>query len=748
MKKSKVIILVVFVLLTFPLHGSKWKVQAQSHQFTEFNVLNYTSSISLSPDIVKDRAPSFASRTLTNTVSTSSVAEDNSLSNNLVTENTIIKVSSPHFSLGLPSGYEVGTNNGWSIFQWKQVWFNSRNTAPIKIRIVDPIPADAIYVSNSLQYKARGSSVTDSCYYNSANNQVIWGGTIGVDSGATNEKNAQNKVIIKFKKTGTSGYAVGNQAGAYWDQNNDRKVGKADPNIENDIPVLTDDPTINTPNDSTVVKGSPKLSIIKVSNPPSVCLGSDFMYVIKVSNVGHTSADGVKISDTLPFGVQYVGSYPSGNFNLLTNGISWDIGVLQPNETRIFTITVKAVALGIVKNVATLTGTNFDSLSASATTNISNCNSPAPNPPTPTPNPINITINPPQRICINTDSKFVFTFTGGTPPYKYVVNFGDGSEDVKGEESGKFITLLHTYTKEGTYTVTINITDDKETTSTLTRTVTAENCEVVLKVYHHNFIIGYPDGMFKSDRKVTRAEIATMLTRALGLDAEHLFNHSMPFTDVKVKFWGFNFIKKSYEEKLMLGDKKGTFRPNSFATRAEIATILVRLRGLKPETPEEQLFTDVSSKDWFNGYVYTAVKTGLIQGYPDHSFKPNKSVTRAEFVTMLDRALYREDTPQVEQYEGLENIQMFPDVTKDFWAYKYILEAAFPHVITYATRAPINISIPSKTIPIYLASTKTVIIFPPLNTTVTAIVPVDGIINGKDPEPRNVYVRIINKEKP
>ena len=143
MKKFKVfIILVVFVFLTFPLHGSKWEAQAQSPRFRKFNVLNYTlSNISLSPAMAEGGAPSFASRTVTNTVPMPSVAEDNSLSNNLVTDNKIITVSSPHFSLDLPSGYKVGINNGWPIFQWKQVWINSRNAAPI--------PANAIYVTQN-----------------------------------------------------------------------------------------------------------------------------------------------------------------------------------------------------------------------------------------------------------------------------------------------------------------------------------------------------------------------------------------------------------------------------------------------------------------------------------------------------------------------------------------------------------------------------------------------------------------------
>ena len=172
----------------------------------------------------------------------------------------------------------------------------------------------------------------------------------------------------------------------------------------------------------------------------------------------------------------------------------------------------------------------------------------------------------------------------------------------------------------------------------------------------------------------------------MGPDATHVVNHTSSFSDLFVRHWAFNFIKKIYSEKFMVGDESGTFRPDNSATRAEIATILVRLRGLEPENSEEQLFTDVNRNDWYSAYVYTVVKAGLIQGYPYHTFKLNKPVTRVEFVTMFNRALYREDVPQISNVSSFENIHIFPDVSKDFWAYKYILEAAIPHIIIHANR--------------------------------------------------------------
>jgi hypothetical protein len=406
-----------------------------------------------------------------------------------------------------------------------------------------------------------------------------------------------------------------------------------------------------------------------------------------------------------------------------------------------------------VTNIAVLSGSNFPSVTASAITRIIRPNQPSPNnpgnnsnPSNPSSNSINVSINPPEKICIGAKSKFVFTFTGGVPPYSYVVNFGDGTEDIKGEESGKFVTLLHTYETEGKYTVSITVKDSKGTTSELSRSVFAKNCKVVLNVYHQNFIIGYPDGTFKPDKNVTRAEVATMICRALGFEA-NTYNHLSKFKDLKPNEWYFGFVKKVTEEKLMNGRSKDMFSPEEFATRAEIAAILVKIRGLEPEIPQEELFTDIKKGDWFEGYVYTAVKAGLIQGYKDHTFKPDKTVTRAEFVTLMDRALYREDIPQANNINNLPS-SPFKDITPSYWAYGYIIEASVPHIVTNALRAPINLSLPSKTIPVYLASVKSEIIFPSLNANVNAIVPVDGISNGKDPKERKVEVRIINKGRP
>ena len=491
---------------------------------------------------------------------------------------------------------------------------------------------------------------------------------------------------------------------------------------------------------------------ISKTGPGNATSGSVAMYKITIKNTGNGTAYNTILTDYLPAGEHFISGTPapdSVTVNAYGTKVVWNVGSFDPDKTLVFTykVSVPLVMSGCMSftNRAVLTADNADKAETSFSTLVCATN-PPPKPNPPKPNPINITINPPEKICINSESKFVFTFTGGVPPYDYKISFGDGTDEITGKESGKFITLLHTFAKAGLYTVSIEVTDSKGTTSVLTRSVEAKDCRVVLLVYHQNFIIGYPDGLFRPEKMVTRAEVATMLSRALGFNA-NVLNHISPFKDVSAGKWYFRFVKTINIEKLMKGRSQYDFYPNAPATRAEVAAILVRIRGLKPEEPQEQLFTDVKPTDWFNGYIYTAVKAGLLQGYKDHTFRPNKPVTRAEFVTLLSRALYREDVPQAENLKNLPKVP-FTDVSASYWAYRYIIEAAVPHIVTNALRAPINLILPTKTIPVYLASTKSEIKFPKIGVPEKVIVPVDGLQDGKDPTPRKVIVRIINTGTP
>ena len=86
----------------------------------------------------------------------------------------------------------------------------------------------------------------------------------------------------------------------------------------------------------------------------------------------------------------------------------------------------------------------------------------------------------------------------------------------------------------------------------------------------------------------------------------------------------------------MLGN--GTYEPDRSITRAEFAAIVVRAKGLKRGTMESA-FGDVSTSDWFNGYVDTATAYSLITGYDSASYGPNDTITREQAMAILARAM-------------------------------------------------------------------------------------------------------------
>jgi hypothetical protein len=109
------------------------------------------------------------------------------------------------------------------------------------VRITDTIPANTTYIGGSLACTPQGSSSTQTCTYDSGNNRVIWQGTIAPDSGAQNETQAQNEVIITFKTSmNTTVTRVQNQGCANWDANGDGSVN--DEITAGQTPVCSDNP--------------------------------------------------------------------------------------------------------------------------------------------------------------------------------------------------------------------------------------------------------------------------------------------------------------------------------------------------------------------------------------------------------------------------------------------------------------------------------------------------------------------------
>ncbi len=157
-----------------------------------------------------------------------------------------------------------------------------------------------------------------------------------------------------------------------------------------------------------------------------------------------------------------------------------------------------------------------------------------------------------------------------------------------------------------------------------------------------SYISGYPDGTFKPDSTITRAEFVSIIAKALKLPP---INAAAPcFDDVASGDW----FCGSVESAVYVGIIKGygqSFNPNQAITREELAAILVNAMGeqdgAKAAMSVQTGFTDDASiSGWARGFIAVAVKNGLIRGYPDdNSFRPRNGATRAEACAMIDNFL-------------------------------------------------------------------------------------------------------------
>ena len=196
---------------------------------------------------------------------------------------------------------------------------------------------------------------------------------------------------------------------------------------------------------------------------------------------------------------------------------------------------------------------------------------------------------------------------------------------------------------------------------------------------HIPFINGYPDNTFKPDAAITRAEAAMIFFRLLISPAKE--NPLEPaFKDVAANAWYTQAVSYLASIDVITGyPDDGTFRPNKPITRAEFAAIASRFDNLTER--EGTIFPDVAGH-WAEKYINSAYARGWVSGYPeDGTFRPQKSITRAEVVTIVNRMLNRKlrvaDMP-----EGiLANVKKFTDV-EGHWAYAEIIEAANDHDFT------------------------------------------------------------------
>ena len=195
---------------------------------------------------------------------------------------------------------------------------------------------------------------------------------------------------------------------------------------------------------------------------------------------------------------------------------------------------------------------------------------------------------------------------------------------------------------------------------------------------HLAFLSGYANGTFGPDRNMTRAEVTTMFARLLTEKMAADQTYSNTFSDVAKSHWAANYIGYMQQFGIITGYADGSFRPDASVTRAEFAAIASRFEKLTEGTKS---FSDVPSSHWAAKYINFAATRGWVNGYADGTFRPNNSITRAEVAAVTCRLLER-NADQSYIRSHLSELRAFTDVNESHWAYWYTIEAANGHDYT------------------------------------------------------------------
>ncbi|MDO5028742.1 MAG: S-layer homology domain-containing protein [Bacillota bacterium] len=192
---------------------------------------------------------------------------------------------------------------------------------------------------------------------------------------------------------------------------------------------------------------------------------------------------------------------------------------------------------------------------------------------------------------------------------------------------------------------------------------------------HQGYFKGYEDLSFRPENKMTREEVAVMFSRLLeGRDLdESIF--SQQFSDVESDRWSAAAIRLLSSLDLIKGYPDQTFKPDQTITRAEFLAIAERF---KPLNKGDQNFADVPDSHWAYEIVKKAATAAWIQGYPDGSFRPEKEITRAEVVKITNKILDR-GADKIFIDKKQETISPYLDLKPDHWAYYNIIEASISH---------------------------------------------------------------------
>ena len=200
---------------------------------------------------------------------------------------------------------------------------------------------------------------------------------------------------------------------------------------------------------------------------------------------------------------------------------------------------------------------------------------------------------------------------------------------------------------------------------------------------HFAYIVGYGNGEVRPQNNITRAEVATIFFRLLTDDVrDENLTKTNRYSDVTRADWYNTAVSTLSSMGIITGYPDGTFRPNAAITRAEFAAIAARFDNDGDKTAAK--FSDIATH-WAKDEISIAYNNGWITGYPDGTFGPQRDITRAETMTLVNRVLNRQ--PETED-DLLPNMVTWTDnANPKAWYYLAVQEATNSHYYEFKTNS-------------------------------------------------------------
>ena len=223
-------------------------------------------------------------------------------------------------------------------------------------------------------------------------------------------------------------------------------------------------------------------------------------------------------------------------------------------------------------------------------------------------------------------------------------------------------------------TVTVTVTKAVATPTPKPANPTPEPTKepsIITKTMLNPYIVGYDDNVFGPELPISREEVSAIFARLIANNIYMDKEYDTSFPDVG-EGWSKDYIGYLEKFSVVTGYEDGTFRPQNYITRAEMAVMMAKAEGYDISgymSSDELAYPDVDEgySEWAVKAIKYLTDRGIMEGYPDGTFGPNRPITRAETVATVNRVL-------ADMTVG--NIEVLPsDMTEAHWAYNDVVFA-------------------------------------------------------------------------